>query len=109
MKCPNYANWGCFSGNFSDNGYDFGSSLFENAINKGCSMFDLGGPRELECSPFLNGSGSCKKQCDTDLCNDYGMDTRVQCQVCKESLDHTGRPRPGIMRLVFAFFFIKFI
>ena len=42
-KCPNYANWGCFTGNFTSREIqdDLGENL-RPQINKGCSMFDLG-------------------------------------------------------------------
>ena len=36
-KCPNFANWGCFSGNFTE----VEGSQYKTSINKGCSMFDL--------------------------------------------------------------------
>ena len=92
-KCPKFANWGCFTGNFTE----VEGSQYKNSINKGCSMFDLSGPRDLSCTEYNldNGGIGCKKQCEGDLCNANGMAEPVMCQICSQSLDHTGQVRPG--------------
>ena len=91
-KCPNFANWGCFTGNFTE----VEGSQYKTSINKGCSMFDLSGPRDLECTEYDldNGGTGCKKQCEGNLCNINGMAEPVMCQICSQSLDHTGKERP---------------
>ena len=91
-KCPNFANWGCFTGNFTE----IEGSQFKTSINKGCSMFDLSGPRDHECTEYDldNGGTGCKKQCEGDRCNINGMAEPVMCQICSQSLDHTGKERP---------------
>ena len=45
-------------------------------------MFDLSGPRDLECTEYDldNGGTGCKKQCEGDLCNINGMAEPVLCQ-----------------------------
>ena len=57
-------------------------NLTEFSLNKGCSMFDLSGPRDLECTEYEldNGGTGCKKQCEGDLCNINGMAEPVLCQ-----------------------------
>ena len=89
-QCPRFANWGCFTANFTNAATGAGSTIHDNAINKGCSMFDLGGERDVTCSDFYDAT-YCKKQCIGDKCNVNGMEPPNYCQVCSESLDHTGR------------------
>ena len=96
VRCPLYADYGCFAGNYTS---DDGSMGFY----RGCSTFTdptgelMGfGPGPV-CNEWNDGDKTCKQKCDTHYCNRDKIRNPTQCFVCQESFDHTGTKlnRPG--------------
>ena len=109
-ECPRYANWGCFTANFTLNGWNTPDPitdqlhkvrkilLFPNSSEfleffidskiQGCSMFEPE-VRATECFDYVEGSYACKTQCTGDQCN-TGDFPKVpfQCQSCQVEFDH---------------------
>ena len=66
-KCPNFANWGCFTANFTARYQD--DSYPSLTINQGCSMFELD-EVEGKCNNLGSIGTACKSQCEGDFCNE---------------------------------------
>ena len=85
--CPIFANWGCFTANYTKGASDqFGDTGF----NKGCSMFERS-DNSTKCvdDPIIG--ESCKRQTSTSMGNPGGMEgPPQQCYVCTETYDHAG-------------------
>ena len=75
--CPIFANWGCFTANYTEGDDDyFGDSSF----NKGCSMFERSGD-STECYNHEPFGGWCKRQTSTSMGNPGGMEEPLQCDM----------------------------
>ena len=75
--CPIFANWGCFTANYTegDNDY-FGDSSF----NKGCSMFERSDD-STECYDHEPFGRWCKRQSSTSMGNPGGLEEPLQCDI----------------------------
>ena len=96
VRCPLYADYGCFAGNYT-------TADGSTGFYRGCSTFSdptgelMGwGPGPV-CNNWNDGDNSCKQKCDTHYCNRDKLRNPTQCYVCQESYDHTGTKlnRPG--------------
>ena len=83
VRCPIYADYGCFAGNYTA---DDGSMGFY----RGCSTFSdptgelMGwGPGPV-CNEWDDGDETCKQKCDTHYCNRDKIRNPTQCFVCQE-------------------------
>ena len=83
VRCPLYADYGCFAGNYTA---DDGSMGFY----RGCSTFSdptgelMGwGPGPV-CNEWDDGDETCKQKCDTHYCNRDKIRNPTQCFVCQE-------------------------
>ena len=85
--CPVFANWGCFTANYTEGDDDF---FGDSSFNKGCSMFERSDD-STECYDHELYGRSCKRQTSTSMGNPGGMEGALQkCYVCAESFDHAG-------------------
>ena len=67
--CPIFANWGCFTAN-----YTMGDNpLFGDSFNKGCSMFERS-DNSTECTDHGSLGRSCKRQNSTSMGNPGGIE-----------------------------------
>lgn len=108
MDCPRFANQGCFKAEYTPGDT---SLPFNAGYHKGCSMFPLG-TLTKDCTSSSAIGTTCRglmpynkirnilkllEHCTNNSCNSgYFTDPnkRLQCHVCQEALDHTGRQRP---------------
>ena len=95
MQCPNYANWGCFTGNFTNVEWEHNNADYVDQLNKGCSMFEPS-TMPTECNDFIATSFACKQQCGDSLCNTGELEVpEFQCQQCEVTFDHLGNILSG--------------
>ena len=78
--CPSFANWGCFTTNYTKGDYDF---FGDSSFNKGCSMFERT-DESTACYDFVDHElygRWCKRQTSTLMGNPGGMEEPLQCDM----------------------------
>ena len=94
IKCPIYANAGCFNANFHREGT---IRPDEQEYNKGCSSFlfedDISGKPDYSARCITEaGMESCKQTCDGDSCNVGIVGEQHQCYTCSVTVDSALHP-----------------